>query len=64
MRDPSAKVAAGASLALDLPPLADPIPAGEDLALVIVHEDDDLVVVDKPAVSSCIPRRATPAAPW
>jgi 23S rRNA pseudouridine1911/1915/1917 synthase len=49
LRDPSAKVAVGARLVLDLPPPADPIPAGEALDLTITYEDDDLVVIDKPA---------------
>lgn len=49
IRDPSAKVAAGARLSLDLPPPTDPVPAAEAADLVIVYEDDDLVVVDKPA---------------
>jgi 23S rRNA pseudouridine1911/1915/1917 synthase len=49
LRDPSAKVAAGARLVLDVPPPADPIPAAEVIELVIAYEDDDLIVVDKPA---------------
>jgi len=49
VRDPSGKVPAGARLALDLPPPSDPVPAAEDVALSIAYEDDDLVVVDKPA---------------
>jgi 23S rRNA pseudouridine1911/1915/1917 synthase len=49
LRDPSAKVAVGARLVLDLPPPADPIPAGEALDLTIAYEDDDLIVIDKPA---------------
>lgn len=49
VRDPSAKVAAGARLTLDLPPPTDPVPAAEAADLVIAYEDDDLIVVDKPA---------------
>ncbi|GJD33821.1 Ribosomal large subunit pseudouridine synthase D [Methylobacterium aerolatum] len=49
LRDPSAKVAAGTRLVLDLPPPSDPLPRGEALDLVIAYEDDDLVVIDKPA---------------
>jgi 23S rRNA pseudouridine1911/1915/1917 synthase len=49
LRDPSAKVAAGCCLTLDVPPPADPVPAAETIPLVIAYEDDDLVVVDKPA---------------
>ncbi|MCJ2015693.1 RluA family pseudouridine synthase [Methylobacterium sp. J-076] len=49
VRDPAVKVAAGAWLVLDLPPPADATPEAEAIALVIAYEDDDLVVVDKPA---------------
>lgn len=45
----SGKVAAPVRLILDIPP---PVPLNaraEDIALTIVHEDDDLIVVDKPA---------------
>ncbi len=46
---PSLKVQPGAAIALDIPPAAPPEPAGEAIPLVIIHEDDDLVVIDKPA---------------
>lgn len=46
---PSMKVADGARLTLETPPPAPPEPAGEDIPLSIVHEDADLVVIDKPA---------------
>ena len=49
IRDPSAKVAAGAHLAVDVPPPSDPIPAAEAVDLTIAYEDDDLIVIDKPA---------------
>ena len=47
--DPSAKVAAGAVLGLVEPEAAPAEPVAEAFALAIVHEDDDLVVLDKPA---------------
>ena len=49
VRDPSAKAAAGAAYALEVPP---PEPAhneAQDIALSIVFEDEHLIVVDKPA---------------
>lgn len=49
LRDPSAKVRVGSSFSLTVPEAAPAVPQGENLALAIVYEDDDLVVVDKPA---------------
>lgn len=43
------KVRTGDVYAITLPPPRDPIPQPEDIALDIVHEDADLVVVNKPA---------------
>ncbi|TVR08740.1 MAG: RluA family pseudouridine synthase [Salinarimonadaceae bacterium] len=48
-RQPSMKVADGARLVLVTPPPSPPEPAGEAIPLMIVHEDSDLVVLDKPA---------------
>ena len=39
----------GSSIELDVPELKDAVPAPENLALPIVYEDPDVVVVDKPA---------------
>jgi 23S rRNA pseudouridine1911/1915/1917 synthase len=40
----------GTVLTLDIPPAVDPSPGGEpDIALSIVYEDDDVIIVDKPA---------------
>jgi 23S rRNA pseudouridine1911/1915/1917 synthase len=47
--DPAAKVAPGASVVLEVPPPVAAEPAGEAIALDIVHEDADVVVLDKPA---------------
>lgn len=43
------RLSAGARLVLDIPAPADATPAPEAIPLVIVHEDADLLVVDKPA---------------
>ena len=47
--DPSAKVKGGERVAVALPPPLPATPEPEVIALDIVHEDADLVVVDKPA---------------
>jgi 23S rRNA pseudouridine1911/1915/1917 synthase len=49
VRDPSSKVAAGARIALRVPPPAPAEPVAETADLAIVYEDDDLIVIDKPA---------------
>ncbi|WP_051439709.1 RluA family pseudouridine synthase [Methylobacterium sp. 10] len=47
--DLSLKVGAGAVLDVIIPAPVDATPLAETLDLVIVHEDDDLIVIDKPA---------------
>jgi 23S rRNA pseudouridine1911/1915/1917 synthase len=47
--DPAEKLSAGAEIVLALPAPAPATPAPESIALVVVHEDDDLIVIDKPA---------------
>ena len=47
--DPAVKIGAGAHVALDVPPAASPEPEGEVIALSVVYEDDDVIVIDKPA---------------
>jgi 23S rRNA pseudouridine1911/1915/1917 synthase len=47
--DPSVKVGPGTRLAVTVPEAAPAEPVAERLDLVIPYEDDDLVVVDKPA---------------
>jgi 23S rRNA pseudouridine1911/1915/1917 synthase len=49
LRDPAARVAAGAVLSIDVPPPETTAPAAEAIALDIVYEDDALIVIDKPA---------------
>jgi 23S rRNA pseudouridine1911/1915/1917 synthase len=49
IRDPGHRVNAGATIVLDLPPAEDAALAGEDIPLKVVFEDDELIVIDKPA---------------
>ena len=48
-RDPAAKVRAGTELGLTLPAPVESELSGESLPLTIVHEDGELLVIDKPA---------------
>src|SRR5436190_16176877 len=45
---PSHRVAAGDEIELDVPPPAPSELVSQDLPLTVIHEDDDIVVVDKP----------------
>lgn len=47
--EPKYRVNAGEALALDLPEPEPAEPQGEAIALTVVHEDDEVIVVDKPA---------------
>lgn len=47
--DASRKINAGARLVVDLPPPTAAAPEPEDIALVVLHEDAEVVVIDKPA---------------
>ena len=49
LSDPSQKVKAGQVFQLDLPPVARATPLGQAMELAIVYEDEDLIVIDKPA---------------
>ena len=57
--DASAKAAPGI-YALILPPVLAPEPAGEDMNLVVLFEDEDLIVIDKPAGMSAHPAPGSP----
>ena len=46
---PNYRLKSGDHLSFHMPPPEDPVPKGEDIPLNIVFEDDDLIVVDKPA---------------
>ena len=48
IRDPTYHVAAGDTITIDVPEAAPPEPQGEDIALDIVFEDEDIIVIDKP----------------
>ena len=48
IRDPAYHVAGGDTITIDVPEAVPAEPAGEDIALAIVYEDDDIIVVDKP----------------
>jgi 23S rRNA pseudouridine1911/1915/1917 synthase len=48
IRDPAYHVSAGDTITIDLPQAVAAEPAGENIALDIVYEDDDIIVVDKP----------------
>jgi 23S rRNA pseudouridine1911/1915/1917 synthase len=49
VRDPAYHVGPGDTIIIDVPEAADPEPRGEDIALDIVYEDEDIIVIDKPA---------------
>ena len=48
IRDPAYHVVAGDTITIDVPEAVAAEPAGEDIALDIVYEDDDIIVIDKP----------------
>jgi 23S rRNA pseudouridine1911/1915/1917 synthase len=47
--EPKRPVKPGEAVVVAMPPPAPAVPAPEAIALVIVYEDDDLIVIDKPA---------------
>jgi 23S rRNA pseudouridine1911/1915/1917 synthase len=49
VRDPAYHVSSGDTIIIDVPEAADATPQGEDIALDIAFEDDDIIVIDKPA---------------
>ncbi|WP_284421938.1 MULTISPECIES: RluA family pseudouridine synthase [unclassified Bradyrhizobium] len=49
VRDPAYHVATGDTITIDVPEAAPAEPAAEAIPLTIVYEDDDIVVLDKPA---------------
>jgi 23S rRNA pseudouridine1911/1915/1917 synthase len=49
VRDPAYHVAKGDTITIDVPEAAPAGPAGEAIALNITYEDDDIIVIDKPA---------------
>jgi 23S rRNA pseudouridine1911/1915/1917 synthase len=49
LADASRKVKAGETFEIEVPQSAPAIPEAQDIALTILHEDADLIVLDKPA---------------
>jgi 23S rRNA pseudouridine1911/1915/1917 synthase len=49
IRDPAYHVAPGDTITIDVPEAIAPEPEGEDIALDIVYEDDDIIVINKPS---------------
>ncbi|MDA0240847.1 MAG: pseudouridine synthase, partial [Proteobacteria bacterium] len=49
LTDPSSRVNPGAPIVVTVPPVEPATPVGQYIPLNIVFEDDDLVVLDKPA---------------
>jgi 23S rRNA pseudouridine1911/1915/1917 synthase len=49
IRDPAYHVGRGDTITIDVPQAVAAEPAGEDIALDVVHEDDDIIVIDKPS---------------
>jgi 23S rRNA pseudouridine1911/1915/1917 synthase len=48
IRDPNHRVNSGAEIVVDVPPAEPAKPAAEPIALNVVYEDDDIIVIDKP----------------
>ena len=48
IRDPAHRVNAGAQVAVAVPPPEPASPAGEAIPLRVIHEDDQIIVIDKP----------------
>jgi 23S rRNA pseudouridine1911/1915/1917 synthase len=48
IRDPAYHVSAGDTITIDVPEAVPAEPRAEDIALDIVYEDDDIIVIDKP----------------
>src|ERR1700709_1687828 len=48
IRDPAYHVTAGDTITIDVPEAVAAEPEGEDIALDIVYEDDDIIVINKP----------------
>jgi 23S rRNA pseudouridine1911/1915/1917 synthase len=49
IRDPAYHVTSGDTITIDVPEAIAAEPAGEDIALDIVYEDDDIIVIEKPS---------------
>ncbi len=49
VRESSTRVQPGAEIVLEIPAAAPAEPRGEPIALCVVHEDEEIIVIDKPA---------------
>jgi 23S rRNA pseudouridine1911/1915/1917 synthase len=49
IRDPNHRVNSGAAIVVDVPPPEPAKPVAEPITLNVVYEDDDMIVIDKPA---------------
>ena len=58
--DPSATVKQGAAYRITLPPPEAAEPEGQDIPLTVVFEDNDLIVIDKPAGMTVHPAPGAP----
>jgi 23S rRNA pseudouridine1911/1915/1917 synthase len=58
------KLAAGDEIAIDMPEAEPAEPEGEDIPLDILYEDDELIVINKPAGLVVHPAPATGPARW
>jgi 23S rRNA pseudouridine1911/1915/1917 synthase len=47
--EPKKKISVGDTIAIELPEPEDPEPKGEDIPLEVLYEDDDVIVIAKPA---------------
>lgn len=47
--DPSYRVKPGQTFAIRVPDIVDPVPVGQSIPLDVVYEDDELIVIEKPA---------------
>lgn len=49
IEDPSYRVKSGEAISVEIPPTVAAKPQGQSIPLNIIHEDDDIIVIDKPA---------------
>ena len=62
--DPSLKLRGGETITLTVPEAGLPSPWGRKSPSTILHEDAQIIVIDKPAGLVVHPRRAMPTAHW
>lgn len=62
--EPKTKLAGGETVTVDMPPPSPAKPQGEDIALDILFEDDELIVINKPAGLVVHPELAIQPARW